>query len=142
MSDHAGEGAEAPRGLGALISELAHEIATLIRSEIALAKAELAEKASGMGRGVAAIMAGGMMAFAGVFFLLLAVDHALELVLPPWAAALVVGMTMSLGGLALVMIGRRRLTPEELEPAASVRSLQEDMRLVDRHAGAKSGQAA
>ena len=58
--------------LANLIRELRDETMTLMRQEIALAKAELAEKASRMGKKAIFVGVGGALAGAALIFLLLA----------------------------------------------------------------------
>ena len=81
----------------------------LVRDEIALAKAELAEKARTAGMGAGLFGAAGLFAFFGVGVLITTAILALSLVWPAWLAALTVGVVLFLlAGLA-AMIGRRRL---------------------------------
>src|SRR5205085_8954638 len=58
------------RGLRALIGDLSREIATLARQEVALAKAELSEKAAVAARNAMYIAIGGLVAYAGFLVLL------------------------------------------------------------------------
>lgn len=47
------------RGLGELLSELAGETSTLVRQEVALAQAELTQKAVSVGKNVGFLVVGG-----------------------------------------------------------------------------------
>ena len=51
---------------------------------------------------------------------------ALALVLPPWAAALVVGGVATLAGLAAVLVGRRELAARNLVPHRTLQTLRDD----------------
>lgn len=114
------------RGLGALIADLVRDSTTLMRQEIDLAKAEMAEKAGQVGRGGAMLAAGGLVAFAGLLFLLLAAVYGLATVVEPWWAALIVGgATVVVGGI-LLMIGRSRLSADGLAPRRTLATLRED----------------
>src|SRR5687768_5064568 len=58
------------RSIGSLLKELRDESATLLRQEVALAKTEMSEKASMIGRNVASIGVGAATLYAGVTVLL------------------------------------------------------------------------
>ena len=114
------------RGLGALIADLVRDSTTLVRQEIDLAKAEMAEKIGQVGRGGAMLAAGGLAAFAGLLFLLLAAVHGLSTVVDPWLAALIVGAATAAIGVVLLTIGRSRLSADGLAPRRTLATLRED----------------
>jgi len=60
------------RGIRALLGDLSREVATLARQEVALAKAELSEKAAIAGRNAMYLAIGGLVAYAGFLVLLAA----------------------------------------------------------------------
>ncbi|MFN8719319.1 MAG: phage holin family protein [Rhodospirillales bacterium] len=114
------------RGLGARLAALVRDGTTLVRQEIDLAKAEMAEKAGQVGRGGAMLAAGGLVAFAGLLFLLLAGVYGLANTVEPWLAALIVGgVTVVVGGI-LLMIARSRLSAKGLAPRRTIATLRED----------------
>ena len=114
------------RSLAALLADVAGESVELVRQELALFKAELAEKLSRAGTGAALVGAGALIAYSGLFFLLLAAVLGLALVLPAWAAALIVGvLVLGIGG-ALALIGRSRMRADALAPERTMRSLRAD----------------
>jgi len=117
---------KAERSLATLLSDLASETVELFRQELALFKAELSEKLSRAGVGAAALAAAALIAFSGWLFLLLAAVYALALVLPPWAAALIVGvLVLAIGGV-LALVGKNRMRADALAPERTMRSLRED----------------
>lgn len=121
------------RGIGDLLRTLLTNVSTLFRQEVELAKAELGEKASRAGAAIAAIAAGGLLAFAGIIVLLQAL--VLELSegpagLDPALAALIVGGAVVVVGLLLVLYGRSGLKPSNLAPRRTASSLREDAELV------------
>ena len=101
---------KAERSLTTLLSDVAGETVELVRQELALFKAELQEKLGRAGIGAALVGAGALIAYSGWLFLLLAAVFALALVLPAWAAALIVGV--------LVLGHRRRARARRQEPDA------------------------
>jgi hypothetical protein len=117
---------KAERSLSTLLSDLASETVELLRQELALFKAELQEKLSKAGIGAAALAAAALIAFSGWLFLLLAAVFALDLVLPLWAAALIVGVLVVAIAGALALYGKSRLRADALRPERTMRSLRED----------------
>ena len=115
------------RSLGDLFAELARETSTLVRQEVQLAKAELTQSASEAGRGIASLVAGGAIAYAGFLFLLLAVVLGLwDAGLEPWQSALIVGLVVVAVGGFLVQRARESLKPANLAPRRTVETLKED----------------
>ena len=117
---------KAERSLATLLSDLASETVELFRQELALLKTELSEKLSRAGVGAAALAAAALIAFSGWLFLLLAAVYALAIVLPPWAAALIVGVLVLATAGVLALIGRSRMRADALTPERTLRALRED----------------
>lgn len=114
------------RGVAGLFADLARETSRLFRQEVALAKAELAEKLSRFGAGAAEIAVGGLLLYAGLLALMAAAVLGLARVVPDWAAALIVGVVvMAIGG-GLLLKGRRDVEPAHLVPDRTLRTLRED----------------
>jgi len=119
---------EADRPIGELLRELGDEISTLVRAEIALAKAELAEKmkpaaaSAGMFGGTALF---GLGAFgAGTAFLIALI----ALALPVWAAALIVTVVYGVVALVLALTGKKKLQEAApLVPEQTAQSVKEDI---------------
>lgn len=116
------------RSLGELFAELARETSTLVRQEMGLARAEMTQKATRVGKDVAFLAIGGAVAYAGVLALLAAVILGLAaLGLPAWLAALIVGLVVVVVGYVLVQRGRDALKREDLAPRQTVETLKEDV---------------
>jgi hypothetical protein len=115
------------RSLGDLFSDLARETSTLVRQEVRLARAELTQSATEAGRGVAMLAAGGLVAYAGLIFVLLAVVYGLiETGMDPWLSALIVGLAVIAIGAVMLLRGRESLKPDNLAPRRTVETLKED----------------
>jgi hypothetical protein len=115
------------RSLGELFADLAQETSTLVRQEVALAKTELTQKASRVGRDIAMLVVGGAVAYAGLLVLLAAVVFGLTaLGLPAWLSALIVGLVVAAVGYFLVQRGRDALGREDLTPRQTIETLKED----------------
>lgn len=95
--------------LGTLVSSLSSQIPELIRSEMRLAQAEVAEKGKRAGVGIGMFSVAGLMAFFGFALLLTTLVLLLDLVLPAWLAALIVAVALlAVAGVA-ALIGRNKV---------------------------------
>lgn len=125
------------RSLVGLFSDLFRETSTLVHEEAQLAKAEISEKVSQLGTGVAAIAAGGAILFAGFIVLLFAAVNALALFLPPqhaaWLAPLIIGLIVMIAGYIALASGRKELKAHSLKPSRTMESLRRDSDLVRSH---------
>ncbi|WP_136708361.1 phage holin family protein [Agromyces sp. H66] len=117
------------RSLFTLIGELPDRVSDLVRAEIDQVKAELSYKAKHFGIGAGLIAAA---AFVGIFLLgtLIATGIlALALVLPAWAAALIVSGALLL--VILILVGIAVLNFKRgSEPLESIESLRRDLDMV------------
>jgi hypothetical protein len=114
------------RSLGELFSELAQETSTLVRQEVDLAKTEIGQKASRVGKDVGFLAAGGAVAYAGLLAILAAVVVVLDTFLPLWLAALLVGLVVAAVGYFLVKKGLDALKSEDVAPRQTIETLKED----------------
>jgi uncharacterized membrane protein YqjE len=125
------------RSLVGLFSDLFRETSTLVHEEAQLAKAEISEKVSQLGTGVAAIAAGGAILFAGFIVLLFAAVNALAMFLPPehaaWLAPLIIGLIVMIAGYLSLSKGRKEFKAESLKPSRTMESLRRDTQLVKEH---------
>jgi uncharacterized membrane protein YqjE len=120
--------------LGALVHDLSTQIPELVRSELRLAQAELTEKGKRAGLGAGLLGAAGITALYGVAVLLAALVLALTLVLPAWAAALVVALVLLAVAGVLALRGKGQV--EQATPAAPERAIagiKEDVETVKGH---------
>ena len=114
------------RSIGELFAELAQETATLVRQEVQLAKTEMSQKASRVGKDVGFLAAGGAVAYAGLLAILAGVIFLLGLAIPLWLSALLVGIVVAIVGYFLVKKGLDALKQEDLAPQETITTLKED----------------
>jgi Putative Actinobacterial Holin-X, holin superfamily III len=118
-----------------LIKELRDDALLLVRQEVGLAKTEMSEKIGRALRNVAYAIAGGLVAFLGLVFILQAVtvltgvglkaagvasEHCL------WLAPLIVGVIVAVIGTILVTKGIATLKNETFVPEKTIDSLKGD----------------
>ena len=115
------------RSIGELFGDLAKDMGVLVRQEIGLATTEITHKASRLGRDLAVLAVGGLVAYAGVLCVLAAIIIALATAgLPWWLAALLVGVVVLIIGVVLVQRGVGALKRADLAPRETMRTLKED----------------
>jgi uncharacterized membrane protein YqjE len=113
--------------LGDLVKQLAQDSGTLVRQEIALAKAELRQNVKSLVRDVAMIAVGAVIAAVGglvlVAFLVILLGSVLN---NYWLGALIVGALFVIVGGALAMANLKKLQKEEVAPTRTLDTLKED----------------
>ena len=115
------------RSLGELFGDLARETGVLVRQEVQLAKTEMAQKASAIGKDIGLLAVGGAVAYAGLLALITTAIIVLGTVgLPWWLAALIVTIVvLAIGGI-LVQRGLTALKHESMAPQQTIETLNED----------------
>ena len=115
------------RTVGEMFADLSRETRTLIQQEIQLAKTEMSEKASTLGKGAGMVAGGGLIAYGGLLAVIAAVVLVLNaLGLPPWAGALLGGVLAASVGYFLIRSGLATLRARELAPRKTIDTLKED----------------
>ena len=116
------------RPIGELLKQLSQETTTLVRQELELAKAEVAEKGKKAGLGAGMFGGAGIVGFLALGALTAALILALDTAMASWLAALVVGVVYAAiaGGLALAGKGRVQEAAPPV-PEQTVDSVKEDV---------------
>jgi hypothetical protein len=115
------------RSLGELFAELSRETSELVRHEMALAKAELSQKAARVGKDVGFISMGGALAYAGLLTLVAALVMGLAAAgLEWWVSALIVGTIVLIGGYVSTQKGLSALKREQVTPTETIDTLKEN----------------
>ena len=123
MDKHNGE-----RPVGDIVKDATQQAQTLIRQEVELAKAELSEKGKRAGLGAGMFGGAGLFGLFGFAALTAAIIGAFDLLVPFWAAALIVAAVYGAIAGALALIGKSKVesaTPPV--PEEAVDSLKEDV---------------
>jgi putative superfamily III holin-X len=114
------------RSLGELFSTLAQDTSTLVRKEVQLAKTEMGQKASRVGKDLGFLAAGGAVAYAGLLAIIAGVIVLVGQVIPMWLSAFLVGLVVAGVGYFLVRRGLDALKREDLAPRQTIETLKED----------------
>jgi len=115
------------RSLGELFADLAHETSTLVRQELRQAGTEIGQRASGVGKDVAQLAVGAVVAHAAFLALVAAIIIGLaDLGLPWWLAALVVALLLGIAGYAVIGRARKAITQADILPRHTIDNLKED----------------
>jgi uncharacterized membrane protein YqjE len=116
------------RPIGELLKQLSQETTMLVRQELELAKAEMAEKGKRAGVGAGMFGGSGMAAALGLGALTAAAITALDSAMPLWLAALIIALVWLAVGAALALRGKTKMqaaTPPV--PEQTRESVKEDV---------------
>lgn len=114
------------RSLGELFSDLSQQTAELIRHEMRLAKVELSDKLSDVGKHVAMIAAAAVFALAALMTVTAGIVLLLvELGVEPWLAAAITAAVMGLTAFLLAQSGIAALRKKSIAPVETMHSLKE-----------------
>jgi hypothetical protein len=114
------------RSIGELFAELSQKTTTLVRQEIQLAKAEMSQKASRVGKNVGFLLIGGVVAYTGLLAVVGGAIILLGQVIAYWLSAAIIGAVIAAVGAVLVVKGANTLRQEEPTPRETIETLQED----------------
>jgi hypothetical protein len=115
-----------------LLRRLTEDVSKLFRQEVALASAEVMHSLAGVVRGATSLAIAGALLFAALLVLLTAAILALALIVPSWAAALIVGSGVGAVGFGLLRVGGRKLAAADIAPRHSAESLRLDKAVITR----------
>jgi uncharacterized membrane protein YqjE len=114
--------------IGALVHQLSEEIPELVRSELRLAQAEVAEKGKRVGLGLGMFSAAGLVAFFGLATLVATAVLGLAEALPAWLSALVVAVVLLAVAGAFGLLGKRKVSDgQPLKPERAIAGVQADV---------------
>jgi hypothetical protein len=114
------------RTLGQLVADATHDISSLIRGEIALAKAEIGADVKRAGAGVAMFAVAGVFAFLALILLLIAAAYGLVAAgLARWQSFLIVAAALLVVGTILALVGKRSVGKIKGRPERTIKNAQD-----------------
>lgn len=114
------------RSVSEVLQDIVRNVQDILRSEIRLAKAEIREEINAAKPSALMIGIGAVSAIFSVLFILLTIVYALSNVVPNWAAALIVGVSLAAIASILLTMGLKRSKPNRAVHHVSER-LKENM---------------
>lgn len=112
--------------LGDTVMGIISDVQNVVRGEVQLAKTELKEDATQMGKGAGMIGAGVFFGLIGFIFLMLGVTYVINQWLELWLSALIVGAALVVIAAILAMSGKKQIQSASLKPDKTIDSLKED----------------
>ena len=123
---------DAAERLQDLAHRLSEDSATLVRAEIQLAKAEVREKTMALGRAAAFGAVAAVLSLFALFALVQALIDALDVAMPNWLAALLVGVILlavaGVLGLLAMRAAKRGSPPVPEKAVAEARAVADELR--------------
>lgn len=117
--------------LGALVTQLSQQTSELVRSELRLAQAEMAEKAKRAGIGIGMFGAAGLLAYFGIAVLIAGAVLALAEAVPGWLAALIVAVVLFAVAGAVATVGKKNVAEAvPVKPEQAIEGVKEDLATV------------
>lgn len=124
------------RSLGDLFAELANDTSKLVRAEVALAQAEITQKATRVGTQVGYLVVGGAVGYAALLVVLAAVTLGLTILIQSisgWSAtasggiaAALVGIVVGIVAYSLITSALAKLRSTDLTPRQTIETVKED----------------
>jgi|ERR1035437_6899341 hypothetical protein len=122
---------DAERTIGQLVADATRDISSIVRSEVALAKAEIRADAQKAGLGAGMFAAAGTLAFLALILLLISAAYGLVAAgLAPWLAFLIPAGVLLIIGAILVAVGKRSLGSVKGKPERAIKSTQDTLAAV------------
>lgn len=115
------------RSFSDVLQDAVRNVQEIVRSEVRLAKAEIKDEAIKAKSSITMLGAGAVMGVFAVLFLLLTVMFALSLVIPIWAAALAVGVVLSIAAGGMLMSGMNLFKRIHPTPQRTVDTIKENV---------------
>lgn len=113
---------------GQLVSQLSEQVSTLVRDELTLARMEMTEKGKRAGKGAGLLGGAGVVALYGLGALFVTIGALLALVMPVWAAALIVTVVLFATAGVAALIGKKQVQQAlPPEPEAAMASGKRDV---------------
>jgi len=121
------------RSLSGVLQDIIRNVQEIVRSEVRLAKTEILEEAAKAKSSTLLLGAGAVTAIFAMFFFLLMIVYALALVVPSWAAALIVGAALAMAASLILRAGVSRFKHIHPTPERTVETIKENVEWAKQH---------
>lgn len=116
------------RSVGEIVGDISKDMSTLIKQEMDLAKAELKQEVSKIGKGAGMFGGAGLAGHFALFFLSFALVYLLDNWMPVELAALIVGLVWGIAAVVLAIRGRNEIKEANPQLPTTQQTLKEDVR--------------
>lgn len=113
-----------------LITRATQQTSELVRSEIALAKAEIQQTVTTVGTGAGLFGAAGLIALYAAACFVAAAVLALAAGVPPWLAAVIVGVVLAVAAGIAAVLGRKKISTASSPMATTKANVHRDVETV------------
>ena len=121
------------RSFSDVVQAILGNVQEIVRSEVRLAKIEIGEEAAKAKSSTLLLGAGAVTAIFAMLFFLLMIVYALTLVIPSWAAALIVGAALAVVASVMLTAGVRRFKQIHPTPERTVETIKENVEWAKQH---------
>jgi hypothetical protein len=118
------------RTIGQLVADASNEMSTLVRSEIALAKAEVTGGVKVAGKGAGLLGGAAFLGLLGLIFLFHTLAQVVAIWLATWAAYLIVTAVLFLVAAILALMGKKALSSARPKPEKAISEAQKTIAAV------------
>ena len=119
--------AVADRSFSDVFQDIIRNLQEMVRSEVRLAKTEIQEEVVKAKSSMGLLGAGAVSAIFAILFLLLMIVYALALVMPGWAAALIVGASLAVIACVTLTMGVKRFKQIHATPERTVETIKDNI---------------
>jgi uncharacterized membrane protein YqjE len=121
------------RSLSGVLQDIIRNVQEIVRSEVHLAKTEILEEAAKAKSSTLLLGAGAVTAIFAMLFFLLMIVYTLALVVPSWAAALIVGAVLAMAASVMLRAGVSRFKQIHPTPERTVETIKENVEWAKQH---------
>lgn len=118
------------RSIAGVLQDIVANVQAIIRAEIRLARTEVKEEITSLGSAAGMLAGGAIAALFTVWLLLLTILYALSIVIPIWAAALLLFAVMAIVSFTLLTTGKRWLKAVPKTPQKTIETMKENVQWV------------
>ena len=112
---------------GELLKQLSDQMSTLVRQEIDLAKSEMKNEVTKLGKGAGMLGAAGLAGYFTLFFLSFALAYLLDNWMPLELAALIVALLWGIAAAVLAQRGRKEIKRANPQLPVMQQTIKEDV---------------
>lgn len=125
--------ATSERSIADVLRDVVRDMQDIVRLEVRLAKAEVVAEAGGVKTPALLFLGGAVAGMFAMLFLLLGIAFALALILPIWAATLIVGAVLTVAAGLTLAAGVNRFRSLEPPLGRTMNSLKENVEWAKQH---------